>query len=162
MAVRNIRKDNDEVLRKKSKKVDKVNERIINLLDDMAETMYKSGGVGLAAPQVGILRRVVVFDSGEGLRKLINPVILEKSGEQIEVEGCLSIPGVYGEVKRPYEVKVKALDVDGKESVIEGQGLPAVIMSHEIDHLDGILFTDKAERILSDEELEQRRNNREN
>lgn len=148
MAVRNIRKTGDEILRKKSKKVDVIDERIVTLLDDMAETMYKEEGVGLAAPQVGILRRAVVIDVGEGIIKLINPEIISFSGEQCEAEGCLSIPNVHGEVKRPLSVIVRALNEKGEKVEVSGTGLKAVALCHEIDHLDGILFTDKVIRYV--------------
>jgi len=110
--------------------------------------MYAANGVGLAAPQVGILKRVVVIDVGEGLMELINPVIVKQEGEQTEVEGCLSIPGVAGEVKRPAKVLVEALNRDGEKIKVEGQGLLAVALCHEIDHLDGILFIDKVIRFI--------------
>ena len=133
----------DDILRKKARSVENVNSRIRSLLEDMAETMYHADGAGLAAPQVGILRRLVVLDIGEGLIKLINPVIVEAYGEQQELEGCLSIPGIYGKVKRPEKVVVKALDENGKPLDLEGTGLLARALCHEIDHLDGILFIDK-------------------
>lgn len=152
MAVREIRKDGDEVLTKKSREVEAVNGKIIQLLDDMAETMYKAEGVGLAAPQVGVLKRIAIVDTGDGLIELINPVIKSESGEQLYVEGCLSIPGVYGEVKRPDHVVVEALDRRGEKKVIEGSGLLAVALCHEIDHLDGVLFTDKVIRFVDEEE----------
>lgn len=155
MAIRNIRTDGDEVLRKTSKEVDKIDGRILTLIKDMADTMYKTGnGVGLAAPQVGILKRVVVIDIGEGLVVLINPRIVEESGEQVAYEGCLSVPGVTGEVKRPAVVKVEALNANGEKITIEGQGLLARALCHEIDHLNGILFKDKAIRFINEQELE--------
>jgi peptide deformylase len=135
----------DEILRKKSRPVDKIDKRILTLLDDMAETMYKAEGAGLAAPQVGILRRVVVIDVGEGLIELINPKILNKEGEQMAMEGCLSIPGLTGQVKRPLKVVVSGLDRNGEEIKIEGSHLLARALCHEIDHLDGILYIDKVE-----------------
>ena len=156
MAIRNIRTDGDEVLRKKSREVDEINEKLITLLKDMAETMYKSDGEGLAAPQIGILKRVVVLDVGDGLVELINPRILQESGEQMEIEGCLSVPGIFGEVKRPEYIKVEAVNAKGEKFVIEGKELLAICLSHEIDHLDGILFKDKAVRLISKEELEKR------
>ncbi|EKO1912380.1 peptide deformylase [Clostridium botulinum] len=143
MAIRNIRKYGDELLRKKSRKIEKIDDRVLTLLEDMAETMYSAEGVGLAAPQVGILKRVVVIDVGEGLIKLINPEIIETEGNQKDVEGCLSVPGEQGEVERPYKVKVKALNEKGEEIVLEGEELLARAFCHEIDHLDGILFVDK-------------------
>lgn len=143
MALRTIRKHGDELLRKKSKKVDIINERIITLLNDMEETMYDSDGVGLAAPQVGILKRVVVIDIGEGILRLINPEIISTEGSYVDVEGCLSIPGEQGQVERPYKVKVKALNEKGEEIIVEGEELLARALCHEIDHLDGVLFVDK-------------------
>ncbi|MCC5423208.1 peptide deformylase [Clostridium botulinum] len=143
MAIRNIRKYGDELLRKKSRKIEKIDDRILTLLEDMVETMYNAEGVGLAAPQVGILKRVVVIDVGEGLIKLINPEIIETEGNQKDVEGCLSVPGEQGEVERPYKVKVKALNEKGEEIVLEGEDLLARAFCHEIDHLDGVLFVDK-------------------
>lgn len=146
MAIRNIRIDGDPILRKISREVGEVNDRIRLLLDDMAETMYDADGVGLAAPQVGILRRVIVVDPRDeetGLVKLINPEIIEKDGEQIGLEGCLSIPEFNATVKRPEHVKVKYLDENGEEKIWDAHGFPAVILCHEIDHLDGILFKDK-------------------
>ena len=146
MAIRNIRIEGDPILRKISKKVPQITDRIKILLDDMGETMYAADGVGLAAPQVGILKRVIVVDPRDeetGLVKLVNPEIIEADGEQIGVEGCLSIPDFNGTVKRPEHVKVKYLDEDGNEKIWDAHGFPAVILSHEIDHLDGILFRDK-------------------
>ena len=143
MGIRKVLIDGDETLRKKSRKVEKIDDRTITLLDDMSETMYAENGVGLAAPQVGVLRRVIVMDIGEGLLELINPKIISKKGAQIKAEGCLSVPDVFGEVKRPDSVVVSAMDRKGKKIRIEGSGLLAVCLCHEIDHLDGILFTDK-------------------
>ena len=159
MALRNILNLNDamdaEILRKKSRPVEKIDERIRTILDDMAETLYDSGGVGLAAPQVGILRRIVVIDIGEGLIELINPEILETSKEtQIDAEGCLSNPGQYGMVERPYRVKVRAQDRNGNWFEKEGEGLLARAFCHELDHLEGILFTSSASRMLSVDELQ--------
>ena len=144
MAIRTIRISTDEVLRKKCKEVKEITPNLLTLLDDMADTMYEANGVGLAAPQVGILKRAVVIDIGEGLVELINPVILETSGSQIDDEGCLSVPGKYAPVDRPYYAKVKAMDRDGNEFIIEGEELMARALCHEIDHLDGILYIDKA------------------
>ena len=144
MAIRNIRISTDEVLRKTCKEVKEITPNLITLLDDMADTMYDANGVGLAAPQVGILKRVVVIDIGEGLVELINPVILETSGSQTDDEGCLSVPGKYSPVERPNYVKAKAMDRDGNEFIIEGEELMARALCHEIDHLDGILYIDKA------------------
>lgn len=156
MAIRNIRKDGDEILRKRSKEVDGISEKILILLKDMADTLYKADGVGLAAPQVGVLKRVVIIDVGEGLMELINPVIKRQSGEQCMTEGCLSVPGIYGEVNRPAHVMVEALDAKGNKIEIEGEGLLAVALCHEIDHLEGILFKDKAVRFLDKDELKGR------
>ncbi|NLK97496.1 peptide deformylase [Defluviitalea saccharophila] len=150
MALRQIRKDGDEILRKKSKEVKEITPSILTLLDDMAETMYAADGVGLAAPQIGILKRIVVIDVGDGIIELINPEIIETDGEQVCAEGCLSIPGISGEVKRPERVKVKALNRHGEEIILEGEDLLAVAFCHEIDHLNGVLFTDKVIRYLND------------
>ncbi|OGO80594.1 MAG: peptide deformylase [Clostridiales bacterium GWC2_40_7] len=154
MAIRIVRKEGDEVLRKKAKPVEEINDKITVLLKDMVETMYKYDGVGLAAPQIGVLKRIVVIDAGEKLYELINPVIIDKSGEQNYIEGCLSIPGVYGEVIRPAKVKVEAMDANGSSVTVEGEGMLAVVLCHEIDHLDGILYKDKAIRMMTKEELE--------
>lgn len=143
MAIRNIIEDGDPTLRKTSRVIEKIDKRIVTLLDDMIETMYDADGVGLAAPQVGILKRIAIIDVGEGIIELINPEIIEAKGEQIDAEGCLSIPGVSGDVKRPKYVKVRALDRSGKTIEIEGTDLLARALCHEIDHLEGILFTDK-------------------
>ena len=154
MAIREIRQNGDEVLRKKAKEVEAIDEKIKTLIEDMAETMYKANGIGLAAPQVGILKRVVVIDIGEGLIELVNPKIVSQSGEQMYVEGCLSIPGVYGETKRPAKVVVEALNLRGEKIVIKAEKLLAVALCHEIDHLDGILFIDKAIRFIDRKEVE--------
>lgn len=145
MAIRVIVKDPDPILREISKPVTEITPRIHKLLDDMADTMYDADGVGLAAPQIAILKRIIVIDVGEGLLEIINPEIIEMDGEQIGPEGCLSIPGVLGKVKRSDYVKVKFLDRDGKEVIMEATGLLARAFQHEIDHLDGRLFTDLAE-----------------
>ncbi len=150
MAIREIRTKKDEVLRKKSKNVLEINENILTLLDDMAETMYNANGVGLAAPQIGVLRKVVVIDVGDGLIELINPEILETSGTQTGDEGCLSVPGKIGEVTRPNYCKVKALNRNGEEIIVEGEELMARALCHEIDHLNGELFIDKLNGELSD------------
>ncbi|MDK2814180.1 MAG: peptide deformylase [Thermoanaerobacter sp.] len=154
MAIRYVRKIGDEVLRKKAKPVTEINSHILTILEDMAQTMYLNDGVGLAANQIGVLRRLVVIDVGEGLLELINPEIVYEEGEQVGAEGCLSIPGVVGEVKRPKKVKVKYLDREGKEREIEGEDLLARALCHEIDHLNGVLFIDKAIRFLDEEEKE--------
>ena len=152
MALRNILKEGDERLRKKSRPVTDFNERLWTRLDDMYETM-KDGGVGIAAPQVGVLRRAVVIDVGEGKHELVNPVIVEQSGDQCGGEGCLSIPGQYGLVHRPAQLRLKAQDRYGKPFELEAEGYFAVAVCHEVDHLDGILFIDKAERMLDPEEI---------
>ena len=145
MAIRIIREDGDEVLRKKCKPVEKMTERLNELIDDMFETMYDANGVGLAAPQVGVLRRIVVIDTYEGNPLvLINPEIIETEGEQVGPEGCLSLPGLQGEVARPERVVCKALDRDMNEITVEGEGLLARAICHETDHLDGILYKDLA------------------
>ncbi|MFO7160910.1 MAG: peptide deformylase [[Clostridium] cellulosi] len=145
MAIRNIIKLGDETLRKKSRKVDVINDRIKTLISDMADTLHSTDdGIGLAAPQVGVLRRVVVIDMGDGVKTYINPEIVSSQGSRKAVESCLSIPGRSATVIRPEKVTVKAIDEDGKEFTEEAQGLRAVCLCHEIDHLDGILFIDKA------------------
>lgn len=143
MAIRNIRTEDDPILRKKSRAVEKFDDRLFELLDDMAETMYAADGVGLAAVQVGVLRRVVIIDIGEGLLELINPEIIEEDGLQCDVEGCLSLPGKQGYTMRPMTVKVKAQNRDGNWCVYKGSELKAKAFCHEIDHLDGILYVDK-------------------
>ena len=144
MALRNIMNyKKDDILRKKSREIEKIDKNITALLKDMAETMYKADGAGLAAVQVGILKRLVVIDVGEGLIKLINPVIVETYGKQQESEGCLSIPGIFGKVKRPERVVISALNEKGEPIKLEGVGMLARAFCHEIDHLDGILFIDK-------------------
>ncbi len=144
MALRTIVLSEDPVLRKKSRPVDEVNDKIRQLLDDMAETMYHSKiGAGLAAPQVGVLKRLVVIDMGDGLIKLVNPKLMEAEGEQEVIEGCLSFPNRWGKLKRPYRVKVEALNEMGEPVTYEAVGDKAKCFCHEIDHLDGILFVDK-------------------
>ncbi len=143
MAIRNIRLKGDPILRKKARKVHKIDDRIITLLDDMIETMEYAEGIGLAAPQVGVLRSVIVVNIGEGPIELINPELLEAEGKEIMVEGCLSIPEEAGKVERPYRVKVKGLNKKGEEVVLAGEGLLARVLCHEMDHLEGILFIDK-------------------
>ena len=146
MAIRKIRENGDEILRKKSREIEVIDDKIIELLDDMLETMHKYNGVGLAAPQVGILKRIVVIDIGDGLLELINPEIIETSGEQIGEEGCLSVIGESGIVRRPNVVKVRAYNRKGQLFEIEGEELLARAFCHEIDHLDGILYVDKVEK----------------
>lgn len=148
MALRNIVKVGDPILEKTSRKVEKFDQRLFTLLDDMKETMIKAEGVGLAAVQVGVLKRVVVIDCGERFLELINPEITYKEGEQKEAEGCLSLPGESGITLRPQKVKVKAQNRDGKWCVYSGEGLEARCFCHEIDHLDGVLFT---QRVIKEE-----------
>lgn len=154
MAILNIVTSEDEVLRKKCRPVDKITPRTLTLLDDMLDTMRAANGVGLAAPQVGILRRIVIVDIGEGLIEMINPEIIATEGEQEGEEGCLSVPDEVGIVKRPNIVTVKATDRNGEPFTIRGEGLLARAFCHEIDHLDGILYIDKASRMLTPEEME--------
>lgn len=151
MALRNIREMGDEILNKKCKPVKEINERTLDLIDDMFETMYEANGVGLAAPQVGILKRIVVIDTtGEDPILLINPVIVETSGEQTGQEGCLSVPGKSGQVTRPNYVKVLAYDENMEQFEIEGTELLARALCHEIDHLEGHLYVEKVEGPLMD------------
>ncbi len=154
MAIREIRKAPDEILYKKSREVTSFDERLHTLLDDMAETMYKANGVGLAAVQVGVLKRVCVIDDGSGLIELVNPTIEKKDGEQTGTEGCLSFPGKWGIVTRPNHVLVKAKDRYGNEVCFEGQELLARAFCHEIEHLDGHAFTEKVERFVDLKETE--------
>ncbi len=145
MGERRIITNDNEFLHKKSRKVEKFDEKLSVLIDDMIETLHKKeDAVGLAAVQVGILKSVVVIDVGHGVLEIVNPSIVEKKGEQAENEGCLSYPEIYKKVKRPSYVKVKACDRNGKEYIIEGEGLLARALCHEIDHLDGIVFLDRA------------------
>ncbi len=162
MALRNILTDDEPSLHKKCRVVTDFNKRLHNLLDDMAETLQHADGVGLAAPQVGVLRRVALVletnvseEDEPYLIELINPVITASEGEQHEPEGCLSVPGEYGIVKRPEWVRVHAQDRYGNEFDVEGSGLTARCFCHELDHLDGIVFTSKCERMFTEEELKQ-------
>lgn len=154
MGLRNILTDKDPALHKVCRPVEKFDKRLHKLLDDMAQTLAEANGVGLAAPQVGILRRVVLVDTGDQVLELVNPTLLETSGEQVGAEGCLSVPGRYGLVKRPYFAKVRAQDRDGNWFEAEGEELIARCFCHELDHLDGILYTEVMERFLTEEELE--------
>lgn len=153
MAIRNIRKLGDELLRKKSRKVEEIDDRIITLLDDMADTLKEANGVGLAAPQVGVLKRVVIIDVGNGVIELINPEFVSVSGKKTSVEGCLSVPDRWGEVERPAKVVVRALNRKGEEFEITGEELLATALCHELDHLDGIIFVDKATRFIEPDDL---------
>lgn len=148
MAIRNIRKLGEDILRKKCRVVDTIDDKITTLLDDMIDTMQNADGVGLAAPQVGILKRIAVIDVGEGVIELINPEIIKTEGKETNVEGCLSVPGKWGTVERPQKVTVRATGRDGKEYEITGEGLLARALCHEIDHLDGVVFVDKVEEYV--------------
>ena len=153
MALRNIVTDGDPILGKICKKVEKFDKKLCVLLDDMYETMNKANGVGLAAPQIGLMRRICVIDVGEGVIELINPEIIETAGTQDGAEGCLSFPGEYGMVERPNYVKVRAQDRNGEWYEIEGEELLARAFCHEIDHLNGVVFKSKVSRMLDPEEL---------
>lgn len=158
MAIRNIVNFGDTILDKKCRTVEKFDRKLHMILDDMAETMDNANGVGLAAPQIGLLKRIAIIDIGDGLVEFINPEILETSGTQDGMEGCLSNPGKYGMVERPNYVKVKAQDRHGKWFELEGEELMARAICHETDHLYGVLFTSKASRMLTPEELEEMQN----
>lgn len=149
MALRNIVVDGDEILRKQCREVTEVNDRIKMTLNDMLETMRDAMGVGIAAPQIGIMRRMFVAEPAPGeVYFMINPEILEQEGSQIDSEGCLSVPGYIGAVERPERIKIKALDIDGNEQVYDFEGFHARVMCHENDHLNGILFKDKATNLV--------------
>ena len=154
MGLRKILTDKEPALHKVCKPVEQFDWKLHKLLKDMQDTLIDSNGVGLAAPQVGILRRVVLVDTGEEILELINPVLVETDGEQVGPEGCLSVPGKYGLVKRPYYAKVRAQDRDGNWFEAEGEELIARCFCHELDHLDGILYTEVMDRFLTEEELE--------
>lgn len=152
MAIRKIVKlGEDDVLRKHSRVVDKFDKRLAVLLDDLADTMYEADGAGLAAPQVGILKRAVVVDVGEGLLELVNPEILSSEGSQMCIEGCLSVPGRRGRVERPEKVRVHAQDRKGKHIEVEAEGFLANAICHELDHLDGIVYVDKMIEDVTDQ-----------
>lgn len=155
MGIRKILTDKDPALHKVCKSVEVFDRKLHKLLDDMAETLEKANGVGLAAPQVGILRRVVIVDTGEEILELVNPTLVETSGEQCGPEGCLSVPGRYGLVTRPYRAKVRAQDRFGEWYEVEGEEIIARCFCHELDHLDGIVYTQVMQRFLTDEELEE-------
>ena len=157
MAIRVVRYDNDEILRKRSKEIEVIDNKIRELSLDMLDTMYKYDGVGLAAPQIGILKRIITYDIGQGPKVLINPVITKKSGKQTCEEGCLSSPNVFGMVDRPKQIIVEAFDIDGNKVKIKAEDLEAVVLCHEIDHLDGKLFLDVAYDMytLTEEEIAQ-------
>lgn len=147
MALRNIVLEGDEILRKRAREVTEINDRIRMILDDMLETMRDKNGSGIAAPQVGILKRMMIADVDGEIIELINPEILETEGVQTEDEGCLSVPGMIGTVERPAYIKMKGLNREGQEVVCEGTGFLPIVLSHEYDHLEGILYTDKATNI---------------
>ena len=153
MALRRILTAEDPALHKVCRPVTKFDDKLGTLLDDMAETVVDANGVGLAAPQIGILRRIVVIDLGEEIVELVNPEIVETSGEQDGMEGCLSVPGRYGMVKRPEFVRLRAQDRDGNWFEAEGEGLTARCFAHECDHLDGHIYTERAYHMLTDEEM---------
>lgn len=157
MAILKILKDDDPMLRKVCREVDEITPRIITLLDDMKDTLHKANGAGLAAPQVGVLRRVVLVETEKGkLYEMLNPVIIERSEElQHEIEGCLSLPNRWGITERPKKVTVKAMDRNGKYYTLTGTDLLARAICHETDHLDGVLYSDKALRMLTPEEIEE-------
>lgn len=155
MAILNIVKEGDPVLRKECRTVDEITPRIITLLDDMKETLADANGAGLAAPQVGVLKKIAIVERDGEFIELINPEIVEREGKQEELEGCLSVPGVWGITDRPMKVTVRATGRDGKEFTVSGEGITARAFCHEIDHLHGKLFTDNAVRILSDEEVKE-------
>ena len=155
MGLRKIMTVKEPCLHKVCRPVEKFDGKLHRLLDDMKETLAEANGVGLAAPQVGILRRVVVVDTGEEMLELVNPELLETSGEQVGSEGCLSVPGKYGIVKRPNYAKVRAYDRDGNEFEVEGEELIARCFCHELDHLDGIVYTEIMERYLTEEEMKE-------
>ena len=154
MGLRKILTDKEPSLHKVCRPVEKFDGKLHKLLDDMVETMLDAHGVGLAAPQVGILRRIVVVNTGEEVLELVNPTLLETDGEQMGAEGCLSVPGKYGLVKRPYYAKVRAQDRNGDWYEVEGEEIIARCFCHELDHLDGIVYTEVMERFLRDEELD--------
>lgn len=152
MAIREIFKKDDELLRKRSKEIEKIDNRVLTLLDDLKDTLKNSGnGIGIAAPQVGVLKRAIVIDVGDGPIEIINPKITTKTGMVCDVEGCLSVPGVYGEVNRPKSVVVIGQDRNGNEIKIDGEDLVARVLCHEIDHLDGVLFIDKVLKYIDAE-----------
>ena len=153
MGLRKILTVSEPALHKVCKPMVNFDNRLFRLLEDMRETLIDSGGVGLAAPQVGILRRVVLVDTGEEILELINPTLVAVDGEQVGAEGCLSVPGKYGLVKRPYWAKVRAQDRNGNRFEVEGEELIARCFCHELDHLDGIIYTDVMERYLTEDEL---------
>lgn len=160
MATRKLRYDTDEILRKVSKEVDEVDNKVRELAMDMVDTMYKYDGIGLAAPQVGVLKRILVYDVGNGPIVCINPKITKRHGKQCGEEGCLSFPNTFGTVERPQEIWIEYFTIDGNKTVTKEKGIGAVVFSHELDHLDGVLFIDKANDLytLTDEEIKELQN----
>ncbi len=155
MAILNILKEGDETLRKKCRKVEEITPRIHQLLDDMHETLEKAQGVGLAAPQIGVLRRIVIVEIDDVKYEMINPEIIATKGKQTEIEACLSVPETFGSVERPAWVKVRAMDRNGNVYEAEGEGLMARCFCHELDHLDGILYIDKATETFGPDDVEE-------
>ena len=162
MAIRIIRTEEDPILRKCSRPVTKFDDKLGQIIDDMRETMAKANGAGLAAVQVGMLRRIVVVDAGDGVLELVNPQIIEADGEQVGEEGCLSLPNKWAIVRRPNHVKVRAQTRTGAWRIFEGEGLKARAFCHELDHLDGHLFIDRMEKMLTEEEVRRLQNERMN
>ena len=154
MAVLPLKYVGEAVLRRKADKVAQVDKPLARLLDDMVETMYAANGIGLAGPQIGVSRRILVVDAGEGPIQLVNPRIVDQNGRQMGTEGCLSIPAIYGEVERWKEIVVKGLNAEGEPVIYEADGLLSVVFQHEIDHLDGQLFTDLAVGLIDAEAIE--------
>ena len=164
MAIRQLRYDKDEILRKRSKEVEVIDNKIRELVLDMLDTMYKNDGVGLAAPQVGVLKRIVVYDIGDGPHALINPKIVKRSGKQVGEEGCLSYPNIFGMVERPQTVTVESTDIERNIVKYKASDLEAVVICHELDHLDGVVFLDTAYDVYeaSDEEIASAKEKEEN
>ncbi|MCL2086864.1 MAG: peptide deformylase [Oscillospiraceae bacterium] len=160
MALRNIVAQGDIMLRRKAREVEHFDDRLWTLLDDMCETLRAQGGVGIAAPQVGIMKRIAIIDTDDGLIELVNPVIFAKKGSQYQLEGCLSLPGMWGYVERPFKVKIRARNRYGKPINIEGDDMLAVALCHEVDHLDGVLFTDIAAEMVDPDQVEEHKENR--
>lgn len=151
MALRVIKLEGDPILRKRSRKVENIDDRILTLLEDMEETMKDADGIGLAAPQVGVLRRVVVVDIGDGILKMVNPEITENEGLAVDIEGCLSVPGLSGTVERPERIKLQYINENNEEMELEARGLLARAICHEVDHLNGVLYVDKVIEYIEDE-----------
>ncbi len=149
-----VEKENED-LRKKSRAVEKIDDKILTIIEDMKETLYEKNGVGLAAPQIGILKRIIIIDIGDGPIILLNPVIVYQKGEQIDVEGCLSVPGVWGTVKRPKKVIVRGMNPEGETVEYEGEDLLARAFCHEIDHLDGVIYTDKVIEYINPDQIQE-------